>query len=85
MTRQQETTAMHQPIDNSRPEPGTDDSAETIKTRVIAALAEARKARHHRDCYCRHFDRSACNAADALWTRAYTRELSKLYPEPVGD
>lgn len=85
MTSQQQVSAMHQPIDDNSSAPTKSDSVESIKTRVIEALAEARKARHHRDCHCRHFDRTACNAADALWTRAYTRELSKLYPESVGD
>jgi len=51
---------------------------ETIETRVMAALLEARKARHHRDCYCRMFDRQFCNAADALWSRALNRELDQI-------
>lgn len=50
----------------------------TPQLRVMFALAESRKARHHRDCHCRMFDRRYCNAADALWSRALERELSKL-------
>lgn len=75
----QPKTAMHQPTDDdtsSAPTP-----VDAIKTRVIAALAEARKARHHKDCHCRHFDGRWCNAADALWSRAADRELSKLQQE----
>lgn len=53
-------------------------SEDTIKTRIVAALAESRKARHRNDCHCRRFDRQFCNAADALWQRAMNRELSKL-------
>lgn len=48
------------------------------QTRVIAALAEARKARHHRDCHCRRFESQYCNATDALWQRAINRELDNL-------
>jgi hypothetical protein len=49
-------------------------------TRIIKALAEARRMRHHRDCYCRQFDGQFCNAADALWTRAANRELEEMNP-----
>ena len=48
------------------------------ETKVVIALAEVRKARHHRHCYCRTFDRIYCNAATALWERALERELGKL-------
>jgi hypothetical protein len=48
------------------------------ETKVVTALAEARKARHHRDCYCRMFERAYCNAATALWERALERELGKI-------
>lgn len=54
------------------------DMFSTPEIRITAALAEARKARHQRDCYCRRFDRQFCNAADALWQRAVNRELDKL-------
>lgn len=60
-------TETHQPV-----------PVDTIKTRIIAALAEVRKARHHRDCHCRRFDHQYCNAADALWQRAINRELDNL-------
>jgi hypothetical protein len=48
------------------------------ETKVTLALAEVRKARHHRACYCRSFERAWCNAATALWERALERELGKL-------
>lgn len=51
---------------------------EDTKTKIIAALAQARRARHHRDCRCRMFQHVACNAADALWTRSMDRELDHL-------
>lgn len=52
---------------------------DTIKTRIVAALAEARKARHHKECHCRRFDGRYCNAVDALWQRALERELGNLH------
>lgn len=61
--------------------PGDHDAEiETTKTRIIAALAEARKARHNPHCHCRRFDNLYCNATDALWSRALERELTKLKP-----
>lgn len=48
------------------------------ETRIVLALAEARKARHHRDCHCRRFDRQWCNAVDALFSRAANRELEQM-------
>ena len=59
----------------------TTNNLKTIKTRIVAALAEARKARHHKDCHCRLFDGRYCNATDALWSRALERELTKLSEE----
>lgn len=50
----------------------------SIETQCMAALAESRKVRHHRDCHCRRFDRQFCNAADALWQRAVNRCLEQL-------
>lgn len=64
MTATHHTPATHQPL-----------PTETIKTRIIAALAEARKARHHKDCHCRRFDGRYCNGTDAVWQRAINREL----------
>lgn len=49
--------------------------AVTPTQRITTALAEARKARHHKNCHCRHFDGNYCNPADALWQRAINREL----------
>jgi hypothetical protein len=46
-----------------------------VPERITAALAEARKARHHADCHCRRFDHQYCNGADAVWQRAINREL----------
>lgn len=63
---------MHQPVDNPR-------RHTTAHDQIHKALAEARRARHHRDCHCRLFDRQFCNAADALWQRALNRELEQLY------
>jgi len=51
---------------------------ENIKTKIVTALAEARKARHHRNCYCRKFERAYCNATTALWERALERELGEI-------
>ena len=50
----------------------------TPQLRVMFALAEARKARHHRDCHCRLFDKQFCNAADALWQAKLNRELEAI-------
>jgi hypothetical protein len=50
----------------------------TPQLRVIFALAEARKVRHHRDCHCRMWQKTACNAADALWTQKMNVELESL-------
>ena len=52
----------------------------TAELRVMTALAEIRKARHHKDCYCRMFDGNWCNAAEALWSRALERELGHITP-----
>ena len=51
----------------------------TPQLRILMALSEARKARHHKDCYCRMFDKIACNAADALWTQKMNRELDQMF------
>lgn len=56
----------------------TADTLGTAQNRIIHALAEARRVRHHRDCHCRLFDDQWCNAADALWTRAVNRELDQI-------
>jgi hypothetical protein len=55
-----------------------DDMFSTPEVRITAALAQARKYRHHRDCHCRMFDRQYCNASDKLWQRAVNRELDKI-------
>lgn len=47
----------------------------TPQLRVLYALAEARRARHHDNCRCRRFDGLYCNAADALWSNKIDREL----------
>jgi hypothetical protein len=57
----------------------------SAETKVIAALAEARKARHHKDCHCGRFH-GFCNAQDALWSRATNRILDELFAkEPEDD
>lgn len=53
----------------------------TPQLRVMFALAEARKVRHHKDCHCRMFDRQFCNAADALWQNKLNRELESLFSD----
>lgn len=50
----------------------------TPQLRAMAALAQARRHRHHRDCFCRMFDRQFCNAADALWQQKLNRELDTI-------
>ena len=50
----------------------------TPQLRIVAALSEARKARHHRDCHCRMFQRQFCNAVDALFQAKLNRELEAL-------
>ena len=49
----------------------------TPQLRAIYALAQARKYRHHPDCQCRKYQRTACTAAAALWENAMNRELEK--------
>lgn len=49
----------------------------TPQLRVVHALAEARKVRHHPDCRCGVF-KSFCNQADALWQNRMNRELEAL-------
>lgn len=71
------TTTMHQPIDD-QPARTKAPSIDTIKTRIVAALAQARKYRHHADCHCRMFKRQACNEPDQIWTRAMNRELDNF-------
>lgn len=53
----------------------------TPQLRVMFALAEARRVRHHKDCHCRMFDRQFCNAADALWQNKLNRELESLFSD----
>lgn len=50
----------------------------TPQLRVMYALSEARKARHHKDCHCGMYQKVACSAADALWTQKMNHELEKL-------
>lgn len=50
----------------------------TPQLRVLHALAEARKARHHPNCHCRMFDRQFCNATDALWQNRLNRILDSM-------
>lgn len=50
----------------------------TPQLRAKAALAEARKARHHKDCHCQQFDRRYCNAVDALLSNRIDRELDAI-------
>lgn len=50
----------------------------TPQLRAAFALSQARKHRHHKDCHCRMFERSFCNAADALWQHKLNRELETI-------
>ena len=66
-------------LTNSRPREVTMSRTlqSTPELRVLHALAEARKARHHKDCRCRMFDKQFCNAADALWQNRLNRFLDE--------
>lgn len=79
MTAQPDIDTMTTASDDSTP-PTVPARArvEDTKTKIVAALAQARKARHHSDCRCRMFQQTACNAADALWSRSMDRELDAL-------
>jgi hypothetical protein len=50
----------------------------TPQLRAKYALHKARQYRHHRDCFCRMFDKQFCNAADALWQNKLNHELDKI-------
>jgi len=54
----------------------------TPQLRILYALAESRRCRHHRDCRCGQFDHRFCNAADAMWQQKLNRELEAMYPVP---
>ena len=77
MTRQTkvETTTDNSPTTAAKPR---DHRADTAETRIIKALFEARRARHHRECQCRRFDGQWCNATEALWARAMNRDLVQM-------
>jgi hypothetical protein len=82
MTRQH-TETMHQPTDKSDIVAAASRPSHSTETRIIAALAEARKVRHHRDCHCLMFEKTYCNAADALWSRCVDREL-RIWADTQG-
>lgn len=44
-------------------------------TELAQALHQIRKARHHRDCYCRNFKRQFCTPAEEIWTNTLNRLL----------
>ena len=48
------------------------------QARITVALAMARKYRHHRDCFCRMYQRVACSAADAMWTAKLNAALDEF-------
>lgn len=54
----------------------------TPQLRILYALCESRRCRHHKDCHCGAFERFYCNAADALWQNKLNRELEALFPVP---
>ena len=66
----------HSPIPCEAVMPATLES--TPQLRATYALAEARKRRHHPDCRCRMWQKTACNAADALWTQKMDVELERI-------
>jgi len=43
----------------------------------MAALTQARKARHHKTCCCMRHN-TYCNDQDEKWSQAVDRELGKL-------
>lgn len=49
----------------------------TPQLRAAYALAQARKSRHHKDCFCRMFDRAFCNAVDAMWQQKMNLALDE--------
>lgn len=80
MTGNHDTRTQQAQATTVAPKPG-DRRAEADtgrETRIVKALHEARRQRHHRDCHCRRFDRQYCNAMDALWSRAMNRELGQM-------
>lgn len=50
----------------------------TPQLRAKAALAEARKHRHHKHCDCRLFDRRYCNAVDAMFSAKVDNALDEI-------
>jgi hypothetical protein len=78
MTGNQSTETKQAENPSQAPKPRDMRSNTDQGTKIIEALAGARRARHHRDCYCRRFDGQFCNAADALWSRAANRELEEM-------
>ena len=50
------------------------------ENRVVLALANARKNKHHRDCRCRTYQ-GYCTPGHALFSRAVDRELSAIKRE----
>ena len=78
MTGNQDTKTQQAQDNTTAPKP-CDRRADTGReTRIVKALSEARRMRHHKDCHCRMFDGQFCNAMDALWTRAMNRELGQM-------
>lgn len=51
----------------------------TPQLRILYALSESRRCRHHRDCQCHTFAQLYCNAADALWQNKLNRELEEMF------
>ena len=47
------------------------------ENRVVLALANARKHKHHRDCQCRTYQ-GYCNPSHKMWCLAIDRELSAI-------
>jgi hypothetical protein len=54
----------------------------TPQLRIVHALSESRRCRHHKHCRCGLFDHLYCNAADALWQNKLNRELEAMHPVP---
>ena len=78
MTGNHDTKTQQAQANTTAPKP-RDRRADTgHETRIIKALSEARRMRHHPTCHCRRFDREYCNAMDALWSRAMNRELGQM-------
>lgn len=78
MTWRPHIKTMRQPIDDDSADDAPTPLTDAVKASITAALTEVRKARHHKDCHCRMWQREWCSANEALWSRALNRQLDQL-------